>query len=165
MALGKNMQRNQERKIEYDCHKLIHEYYQYVDRHEFESAAGLFTTDVLWLVLGVKLQGRTALLTGLNASLSEGTIRHVVSNCLVDVIDERHVDVTYYLSIYHTEGIKFEDHDGPLPFEGPHRIMDQGDKMVLTKEGWRTAYRWGKPIFRRDLKQSIPLEIWAGKAK
>lgn len=155
------MERNQERAIEWDCQKIVREYYQHVDRREFEKAVALFTPDVRWEVLGVKLQGRETLLKGLNGALGDGTIRHVVTNCLVDVVDGDHADVCFYLSIYYTQGIKVEEQDGPLPFEGPHRIMDQGDKMIRTKDGWRTAYRWGKPIFRRDIDQPVQLETWA----
>ena len=155
------MERERELAIEWDCQKLVREYYQHVDRHEFEQAVALFTPDVLWEVLGVKLQGRETLLKGLNGALGDGTIRHVVTNSLVNVIDEDHAEIRFYLSIYYKQGIRVEDQDGPLPFEGPHRIMDQGDKMVRTEEGWRTSYRWGKPIFRHDLEQPVQLETWA----
>ena len=154
------MERDQERAIEWDCQKLIREYYQYVDQRQFEEAVALFTRDVLWEVLGVKLQGRETLLASLNGALGDGTIRHVVTNDLVDVIDDDHAAVRFYLSIYYAQGVKVEDHDGPLPFEGPHRIMDQGDKLVRTKDGRRTAYRWGKPIFRRDIDKPVQLETW-----
>ena len=157
------MDRNQERAIEWDCEKAVRKYYHHVDLREFDEAVALYTPDVLWEVLGVKLKGRDALLDGLHGALADGTIRHIVTNTLVNVVDESHTDVRFYLSIYHTQGIKVEDHDGPLPFEGPHRIMDQGDTMILTDEGWRTSYRWGKPIFRRDIHQPIPLETWAGQ--
>ena len=155
------MDSNQVRAIEWDCQKLVQNYYQYVDRREYKLAVELFTPDVLWMVLGVKLQGREELLRGLKASLSNSTIRHIVSNCLVDVVDGCNANVTYYLSIYFTQNIKFESQDGPLHFDGPHRIMDQRDKLTLTEKGWQTAYRWGQPIFRRDQKHSIPLETWA----
>ena len=156
------MERDRELAIEWDCQKLVREYYQHVDRREFEQAVALFIPDVLWEVLGVKLQGRETLLKGLNGALADGTIRHIVTNSLVKVIDEDHADIRFYLSIYYTEGIRVEEHDGPLPFKGPHRIMDQGDSLVRTKEGWRTSYRWGKSIFRRDLEQPVKLETWAG---
>ena len=157
------MDRNQERVIEWDCEKAVRKYYQHVDGRDFEEAVALYTPDVLWEVLGVRLRGRDALLNGLRGALADGTIRHMVTNTLVDVVDESHADVRFYLSIYYTQGIRVEDHGGPLPFEGPHRIMDQGDTMIRTDQGWRTSYRWGKPIFRRDIDQPVQLETWAGQ--
>jgi hypothetical protein len=158
------MDRDQERAIEWDCEKAVRQYYHHVDLREFDEAAALFTSDVLWEVLGVRLTGRDTLLKGLHGALADGTIRHIVTNTLVNVVDENTADVRFYLSIYYTQGVKVEDNDGPLPFDGPHRIMDQGDTMIRTEQGWRTSYRWGKPIFRRDIDQPIQLETWAGKA-
>ena len=158
------MDYNQERAIVWDCEKTIRKYYHHVDLGEFDEAVALFTSDVLWEVLGVKLRGHENLLKGLHDSLGDGTIRHIVTNTLVYVVDENNADVKFYLSIYYTQGIRIENNDGPLPFVGPHRIMDQGDTMIRTEQGWRTSYRWGRPVFRRNIDQPIQLETWAGNA-
>ena len=158
------MDYNQERAIVWDCEKTIRKYYHHVDLGEFDEAVALFTSDVLWEVLGVKLRSREILLKGLHGSLADGTIRHIVTNTLVNVVDENNANVKFYLSIYYTQGIRIENNDGPLPFVGPHRIMDQGDTMIRTEQGWRTSYRWGRPIFRRNINQPIQLETWAGNA-
>jgi len=158
------MDYNQERAIVWDCEKTICKYYHHVDLGEFDEAVALFTSDVLWEVLGVKLRGREILLKGLHGSLADGTIRHIVTNTLVNVVDENNANVKFYLSIYYTQGIRIENNDGPLPFVGPHRIMDQGDTMIRTEQGWRISYRWGRPIFRRNINQPIQLETWAGNA-
>ena len=158
------MDYNQKRAIVLDCEKTICKYYHHVDQGEFDEAVALFTSDVLWEVLGVELRGRENLLKGLHGSLADGTIRHIVTNTLVNVVDENNADVKFYLSIYYTQGIRVENNDGPLPFVGPHRIMDQGDTMIRTEQGWRTSYRWGRPIFRCNVDQPIQLETWAGNA-
>ena len=40
------MNRDEEIAIEWDCQKLLRQYYHYVDQKEYEKAAELFTPDV-----------------------------------------------------------------------------------------------------------------------
>lgn len=156
------LNRSVEREIEWDCARVICQYYQHVDRNEFDKAVLLYTPKVRWEVMGVRLIGRGALQKGLVGALTGATIRHIVTNTVVNVLNVNHADVRFYLSIYYEEDTRVEDHDGPIQFLGPHRIMDQGDKMILTDNGWRTSHRWGKTVFRRDIEKPIGLEIWAG---
>ena len=37
------MNRDEERAVEWDCQKVLRQYYHYVDHHEFEKAVKLFT--------------------------------------------------------------------------------------------------------------------------
>ena len=63
------MTRNEERAIEWDCQKVMRQYYHHVDHHEFEDAVKLFTEDVTWKVMGVELRGRDQLLEALIGGL------------------------------------------------------------------------------------------------
>ena len=73
------MTRNEERAIEWDCQKVMRQYYHHVDHHEFEDAVKLFTEDVTWKVMGVALRGREELLEALIGGLGNDTIRHVLT--------------------------------------------------------------------------------------
>ena len=55
-------------------------YYDLVDHYEYDEAIKLFTPDVDWLGLGVKLDGRERILEGLHGGLRAGTIRHMLTN-------------------------------------------------------------------------------------
>ena len=159
------MTRDEERAIEWDCQKLWREYYYHVDHREFEQAAALFTTDIDWTnSMGVVLSGREELLKGLYGALGDGTIRHVLTNMVVEVVDEDHANARAYNSIYYTKGVKFEEHDGPIPFEGPHRTGDNYTEFLRTEEGWRISKRRSNIVFRRNPEERVGLEIWSEKA-
>ena len=90
------MTRDEERAIEWECQKLVRQYYYHVDHYEYEQAVALFTLDVDWLGLGVKLDGREEILEGLYGGLGAGTIRHVMTNIVVNVVDEDHAESRAY---------------------------------------------------------------------
>ena len=154
------MDRKQERTIEWECQRVLRQYYQYVDQREYEKATNLFTSDIEWQALGVRLNGREELLKGLVAGLAEGTIAHVITNTVVDVIDETHAVSKSYNTDYYVPGARVEDGDGPLPFDGPHRLEDNYTELILTDEGWLISKRDVKVIFRCS-SEPVPLESWA----
>jgi ketosteroid isomerase-like protein len=129
------MNRDEERAIEWDCQKTMRQYYDYVDHRDFDSAANLFTEDIDWLSHGVRLQGRKELREGLQAALGEGTIRHVLSNTVVNVIDEDSAE-----------------------------LVDCYAALRRTPEGWRIAKRRAPIIFRRNPDEPVRLETWGEKA-
>ena len=155
------MDSNQERAIEWECQRVLLQNLQYVDQRDYERAANLYTTDANWSVDGLSLDGREAILEALYPALSGGTIRHVFSNTLVNVIDEDHAECRSYHSIYYTADGRIEDHEGPLPFDGPHRVGDQAVTMVRTEEGWRIASLKSATVFRRNPDEPTSIEKWA----
>ncbi len=155
------MDRKQERAIEWECQRVLLQNLQYVDQRHYEQAANLYTTNAKWSVDGLTLNGRDAILEALYPALGTGTIRHIFSNTVVNVIDENHAECRSYHSIYYTAEGRIEDQEGPLPFEGPHRVGDQGVTMVRTDEGWRIASLQSTTVFRRNLVEPIALERWA----
>lgn len=155
------MERQYERNIEWQCQKILLKYLHHVDRREFDAAANLFTQDARWFAQGVSLQGRNEILEALYSSLSDGTIRHVFTNTIVTVTDDKHAICRSYHSIYYNANSRIEDSDKPLPFQGPHRIADQVDKMVLTDEGWRIYNLNSYSVFRRNPDELVTIERWA----
>jgi hypothetical protein len=162
------MTREDERVIEWECKSVLLQNLQHVDQREYERAADLYTTDAIWSLDGFALKGREKILEALYPALSNGTVRHIFSNTVVDVIDDTHAECHSYHSIYYTADGRIEDHDGPMPFEGPHRVGDQAVKMVRTDEGWRIASLKSTTVFRHNPEEPISIEIWAkseGKLK
>ena len=157
------MDRDQERAIEWDCQKTMRQYYDYVDHRDFDSAANLFTEDIDWFSHGVKLQGRKELREGLQAALGEGTIRHVLSNTVVNVIDADNAELNEYHTLYYVADAEFENVDGPLAFEVPDRVIDCYAALRRTPEGWRIAKRRAPIIFRRNPDEPVRLETWGAK--
>ena len=154
------MDREQERGIEWECQKIMQRYYYHVDRREFEKAAELFTVDVDWLSHGVKLDGRDELVKALYASLGDGTIRHVLTNSVVNVVDEDHAICRSYNKLYYSADAEYQEADDPLAMEGPHRLLDSYAELTRTSEGWRISKRRSLIVFRRDPDEPARLETW-----
>jgi hypothetical protein len=157
------MTREEERAIEWDCQKLWRQYYHHVDQKEYEKAAQLFTPDIDWRSV-VNLKGRDEIVQALYGALGDGTIRHVLTNMVVNVIDENHAEARTYNTIYYTRGVKIEERDDPIAFEGPHRLSDCEAEFERTEEGWRISHRQTDQVFRRDLDERFGLEIWGEEA-
>ena len=155
------MDRDAEREIEMECQQLVCKYYDHVDHYEYEQAVALFTLDVDWIALGVKLDGPNEILKGLYGGLGDGTIRHVLSNIMVDVIDENHAKGRVYGTLYSSPDICYDQHEGPISFEGPTQIVDGLDEYTRTADGWRISQRRGNAIFKRDPSLPVPLQSWA----
>ena len=157
------MTRDEERAIEWDCQKVMRQYYHHVDHHEFEDAVRLFTEDVTWKVMGVGLKGRDELLEALLGGLGNDTIRHILTNVIVTVIDENNAELWNYTTNYYSREGRREDLDKPLHFTGPHRFGDMFARMRRVGDEWQIAAREkGYHIFRRP-NEPVALEVWAEK--
>ena len=158
------MTRDEERAIEWDCQKARHQYYHHVDHREYEKAVAMFTPDVEWEgMAGLTINSHEAMLEALQAALGSDTIRHILTNTVVTVIDENHAEARSYHTLYYTAGIRVEDHDGPLAFEGPHRTHDVYTELVRTDDGWKVAKLRSQMIFRRDPDEPVTLEKYAAE--
>ena len=157
------MTRDEVRAIEWDCQKVLRQHYQHVDRREFEQAVALFTPDVDWNCLGVPLRGREEILEALRPALGKSTARHVLTNTIINVIDEDHAEAKSYNTLTTSHDTTFEVGDSPIPSEGANILVDLSEQLVRTDEGWRIAQRRAVAIFRND-PTPIPLETWASEA-
>ena len=141
----------------------MRQYYHYVDHHEFDEAVELFTEDVTWSVMGIDLKGRDEILEALHGGLGNDTIRHVLTNVIVTVIDKDNAELWNYTTNYYSRAGRREDMEGPLPFDGPHRLGDMFAKFRRVGSEWKIAARErGRHIFR-VLDEPVALEDWAKK--
>ena len=91
------MTRDEERAIEWECQKVLSQYYHHVDQREYDEAVKLFTPDVHWQFMGLDLHSREEV-RGQFGGLAEATIHHVLTNFVVTVIDENNADLKELLS-------------------------------------------------------------------
>lgn len=156
-----------EQGIEWDCQKVLRQYYHHVDQREYEKATALFTPNVDWEVMGLRVTSHEGMLEALQASLGSDTIRHILTNTIVTVTDENHAIARSYNTLYYSAGIRIEDQNGPIEFEGPHRTHDGYAELVRTDDGWKISKRRSEMIFRRNPEEPVTLEVWSkatGKA-
>ena len=161
------MTRDDERAIEWDCQKILRQYYDHLDHRRYEDAVSLFTKDVTWNIAGFELKGREEILESLHGALGNDTIRHVLTNVVVDVIDKDNAESWSYNSIYYSREGRIEDRDGPLRFDGPHRFGESAAIFRRVDGEWQIASRVGGQLVFRHRNEPIGLETWAanqGKA-
>jgi hypothetical protein len=159
------MTEDEERAIEWECQKLWRHYYYLVDCKEYERAVALFTPEVDWTnSMDVVLTSRDDLLQGLHGALGDGTIRHVLTNMVVTVIDGDHASARAYNTVNYVKGVNVEEGEGPIAFEGPHRICDNYAEFAGGDQGWQISLRRSHVIFRRNPAERVGLEIWGEKA-
>ena len=142
-----------ERGIEWDCQKTLRQYYNLIDHREFETAVELFTEDVTWRLRGLDLTGRDAILKALHAGSGSGddTIRHIVNNIIVNVIDEDRAELRTYTTIYYSDEDNSEEMGMPVHLVGPQELNDTYAKMRRVDDGWKIAVReGGMHVFKRS---------------
>ena len=155
------MTRDEERAIEWDCQKLWRQYYHYSDGNEFEKAVNLLTEDVTWL----DLKGREELLEGLHAALGNDKIRHVLTNMVVNVIDEDHAEARAYNTIHYARDALSKDIGGSIPFKGPNRLIDHHANFRRVGDEWQIVRHWvAQAVFNRP-NEWASVEEWIEKRR
>jgi hypothetical protein len=105
----------------------------------------LFTEEVTWRLRGLDLTGRDAILKALYAGSGSGddTIRHIVNNIIINVIDGDHAELRTYTTIYYSKEGNSEDMGKPVHLAGPQEPNDTYAKLRRVGDSWKIAVREG----------------------
>jgi SnoaL-like domain len=128
------MDRDSERAIEWDCTRLVIDFYKFLDEKRYSELAALFAEDGSWTRLGRELIGPRAIVEAMNDREDWLTV-HVVTNIRIDVIDGDHADTTQYITLYRHEG--WDAKDGPAPVVPPLGVLRHRDKLVRRNGTWK----------------------------
>ncbi|MEO6973877.1 MAG: nuclear transport factor 2 family protein [Rhodoferax sp.] len=138
------MLREQERAIEWDCITELTRFYDFYDRWDYEAMVALFSPDGLWHRAGKKLMGREAIMAELGLRPTTQKVRHVLSNLLVDVVDEQHALLRGYLTVYRREGCVPDDSE--VLIHAPSLLLQVTAGFERTSNAWLIS----KQVMRRD---------------
>lgn len=128
-------------EIEWQCEKLCRQFANYNDRNDFKAVCNLFTEDgSFWRpsVPDTEIRGREAIY---EAFLQRPplVIRHIVSNCLIDVLSGTEATGHSYLIF-----LAAPMTDEPLPLiAGPLHVGEFRDRFIRTDDGWKFLERKG----------------------
>jgi SnoaL-like domain len=140
------MNDSERRLIESECRDLVVALCQLSDHGEKEKAVQCFTPDGTWIRGGKPFTGRAEMLQSFRGSPTQ-VIRHLTSNILITVKDDKSAEgVTYYLAFHTDPGTA--PPKLPLPLEPPFSLGEWHDKFVRTPEGWRISHREVKRFFQ-----------------
>jgi len=131
------MDRNTARAIEWDCAQTLTRFFNYFDQWRYEDMAGLFAPDGVWHRQGKALQGKDAIVAVLNTRSRTQTVRHVVTNVQIDVVDAMAAEFLLYVTAYiHDSGTKPA---GPPTIQMPALLLVVPGQLVKWGEAWKVA--------------------------
>lgn len=135
--------------IEHACGKLQKLYGIYADQLDDEKFGALFAADA-WIKVPEQppFRGREAVNAGITQMRALGLIyRHVMTNNIVDAIDDTHAEGLCYLMAFNSAATP--DALGTRPMEMATTIGEYKDTFVKTPEGWRFQSRELRRVMRR----------------
>lgn len=134
--------------IEHTCMKLQRQYGVFADRGDIEGFTNLFAPNGSVAVPEAPpFVGSDAIRASIQALAAMGvTMRHVLTNNVVDVIDADTAEGVSYLVVYNSTGP--EDARGTRPVEPPATVGEYRDLFRRTPEGWKFQTRVLTRVFR-----------------
>ncbi|MBC2778939.1 nuclear transport factor 2 family protein [Parasphingopyxis marina] len=134
--------------IERSCERLQARYAQTADNGDIEGFVELFVENGSVEVPEHRaFVGHASIRESIRALAATGlTMRHVITNRLVTVIDETHAQGSCYLTVYNSDAEP--DASGIRPAGLPATIGEYADRFTKTDAGWRFQSRVLKRVFR-----------------
>jgi hypothetical protein len=139
----------QQMAIEHACEKLQKAYGIHADQLDEAKFAALFAEDA-WIKVPEQppFKGHDAIAAGIKAMRALGLVyRHIITNAVVDVIDERRAEGLCYLMAFNSAAPG--DAHGARPMEMATTLGEYKDTFVKTTDGWRFQSRELRRIMRR----------------
>ena len=136
------MERDIERAIEWDCTKLLYEFYACLDEKRYDDLVDLFAEDGVWVRLGEEV-GKSRLKKAM-AEREDWLTVHLVTNARIHVVDENNVQTTQYITLYRHEG--FDSSKGPVEVVLPLGVLRHKDTLVRVGQQWK---------FKRKTSQAV----------
>ncbi|WP_019169983.1 nuclear transport factor 2 family protein [Pseudaminobacter salicylatoxidans] len=134
-------------QIELQCMRLVTAFAVNLDLRSYDEVVALFAPDAVYRPRHTTFRGQEGVRAYLQSRPHERISRHIISNCLIDVLgpDEArgYCVLTYFVDEGGTGGGE------PAPLAGAKLVGDYHDRFVRTPEGWRITERIGEIVFER----------------
>ena len=134
--------------IEHACIRLQMQYAVFADRNDIEGFTQLFAEDGSVAVPEAPpFVGHNAIRASITALAAQGvTMRHVITNPVIDVIDADTASGSCYLCVYNSK--EPADASGQRPVALPATVGEYADVFRRTRNGWRIQDRVLTRVFR-----------------
>jgi hypothetical protein len=125
------------RAIEWDCAQTLTRFFNYFDQWRYDDMADLFAPDGVWHRQGQALKGHVAIVSALNARSRTQTVRHVITNIQIDVLDASRAAFVLYVTAYmHDSGVKVTK---PPKIQSPYLLLVAPGEFVKLGTEWKLA--------------------------
>lgn len=141
------MQPEQRHAVEHEAARVLLRFFHNLDSRQYDALSALMASDGVWNRQGKALRGPAMVLEAMRARPKNATTHHVVTNLVVDAVDERHAEAIFYVTVFAPSGAIPES--GPGPMELPFTVGTYREKLVLAGEGWRIAEISSQTTFKR----------------
>lgn len=138
-----------QQEIEQACTKLVNQFSNYNDQSDYESLCGLFADNAAFARPTDPenfTTGREAILAAFRSRPNDRITRHLISNIIIDVIDENTAKGICYATLFmapaDAEPAKFGVKANPSQLLGEFYIDFQ-----MSDSGWKISRQSGKIIF------------------
>ena len=134
--------------IQRECERVEVAMMRAVDTGEYALAASFFSDDA-HLDLGTPIEGRDAIARWLSERPAELRSRHVLTNIVIDVLDDTRASGTSYLTLYRHLGPE-SLYSGPVLRSNVAAVGDytteferEGDSWLIRRRSLEMAFRRG----------------------
>lgn len=133
--------------IQRDIEQMIFRFFLHLDEQEYDQLSALMAPTGTWFRNNVLLKGPEGVREAMRSRPVGFTTRHLITNIIVDIADNDHADVTYYMTVFvHSGDAKPTSH---VKIDHPMHVSVFRQKVVRTSGGWRIAELSGTPTFHR----------------
>jgi hypothetical protein len=117
--------------------RLLTKLFHRLDGNDYAGVTSLFHPDGVWLRRGKELAGAAAIIAALSDRSPTLVGHHVVTNILVEPVDQARATVLAYLTVYrHDSGTARQ---GPAPLSGPAAIALCRGELAHRDGAWKLS--------------------------
>jgi hypothetical protein len=120
--------------IEHACARTVLQLFGAMDDLHYDRVAAAFTPDGVWHRAGKALRGHDQIIAAMNERPVDRLVRHVITNTIVDVLDDAHAEGRCYVTAYAGPAS-----DGPPAINAPWLLLTATHRFALSDGAWKIA--------------------------
>jgi hypothetical protein len=121
------------------CERLCYLFARHLDAYDYEGVLGLWSEDGVIAALGKEYSGLSSLRDWIGKREGDLICRHMVTNVLIDVIDDQHATGSCYAAAYRIRGWRGRE---PGPMSPPAYVVEYTDSFRRDPvRGWLFSRR------------------------